>query len=173
MKQFQLFILILIALLNAGLYAVEQVYQNQDEYIAQQFEHSSFEKAHIWLTPDHKEYLTELLGHKPYKIRVPVWHDNDTSVWILEEIGKEQPITVGVVVKGKQIQDIKVLVYRESRGHEVRQSFFTAQYVGAKLESSGKLSQPIDGITGATLSVRALNKVAAMALYLSQFIEPK
>ena len=34
------------------------------------------------------------------------------------------------------------------------------------LDEGGKLSQPVDGITGATLSVRAVKKAATLALYL-------
>lgn len=46
----------------------------------------------------------------------------------------------------------------------MQQSFFTRQFQGVSLTSNDKLSKKIDGITGATLSVWALQKVARLAL---------
>jgi uncharacterized protein with FMN-binding domain len=87
---------------------------------------------------------------------------------VLEEIGKEQPITIGVHIKDEQVVDLKVLVYRESRGDEVRHDFFTNQFKSASLTKENMLNQHIDGITGATMSVRALTKVARLALWLNK-----
>jgi hypothetical protein len=75
------------------------------------------------------------------------------------------PITIGVVVTDNEIARVKILAYRESRGGEVRYSAYTKQYLGAALTDNNRLDQSIDGITGATLSVWAVNKVAALALY--------
>ena len=44
--------------------------------------------------------------------------------------------------------------------------FFTEQFSGLTLADDGYLSAPVDGITGATLSVRATEKVARLALWL-------
>ena len=85
---------------------------------------------------------------------------------ILEEIGKDLPITVGLVINEGRLEKIKVLVFRESRGEEIRHSFFTDQFKGARLDDKGKLDRTIDGISGATLSVRAMKKLARLALYL-------
>jgi uncharacterized protein with FMN-binding domain len=84
----------------------------------------------------------------------------------LEEIGKEQPITTGIVVEDGKIDQVKVLVFRESRGFEVRYPFFTDQFRGATLREGLDLDREIDGISGATLSVRALTKLARLALLL-------
>ncbi len=89
-------------------------------------------------------------------------------VVILDEIGKTQPITTGFVVSGGRIEKVKVLIYRESHGFEVRRSSFTKQFKGASLDRSGKLNRRINNIAGATLSVRALTKLAGVALYLDQ-----
>jgi len=72
------------------------------------------------------------------------------------------------VIKKGQIERIKVLIFRESRGWEVRYPFFTEQFSGARLIKNYQRNQPIDGITGATLSVRALKKLARLSLYLEQ-----
>jgi hypothetical protein len=60
-----------------------------------------------------------------------------------------------------------VLAFRESRGWEIRYPFFTDQFSGLTLAPDGYLSKPIDGITGATLSVRAVERVTRLALWLN------
>ena len=87
---------------------------------------------------------------------------------ILDEIGKEKPITVGVIVETGKIQQLKVLSFRESRGWEVKHAFFTRQFDNIGINDKQQLDKPIDGISGATLSVRALKKIARIALYLEQ-----
>ena len=69
-----------------------------------------------------------------------------------------------MAIENNQIVAVDVLVYRESRGGEVQQNFFTKQFQGLTLDKNDKLSKKIDGITGATLSVWALQKVARLAL---------
>ena len=91
----------------------------------------------------------------------------------MEEIGKELPITIGVLVnginEGSHIEQVKILAFRESRGWEVRYPAFTTQYQNVKITPPNhKLDQHIDGITGATLSVRAVTKVARLALFFHQ-----
>ncbi|MFA7386537.1 MAG: FMN-binding protein [Thiohalobacteraceae bacterium] len=67
-----------------------------------------------------------------------------------------------------KIQLVRVLAFRESRGWEVRHSFFTDQFKRVGLTSEGTLDGRIDGISGATLSVRVLTKLARLALVLHQ-----
>ena len=59
------------------------------------------------------------------------WKKDETTAWILEEIGKVEPITFGVEIKDNQIQDIRVLEFREIRGWEVRYPAFRKQFEGA------------------------------------------
>ena len=47
---------------------------------------------------------------------------------------------------------------------------FPAQFAGARLTSSQGLDRHIDGISGATLSVRALSRLARLALLLHRHI---
>ncbi len=126
----------------------------------------------LWLSKADKVVVADILQHKFNRLRVRYWQkviDNaNNTVWILDEIGKEKPITIGVYIKNNQIINLKVLVYRESRGDEVRHQFFTKQFNFAQLTQKNTLDRHIDGITGATLSVRALTKVARLALWLAK-----
>ena len=90
---------------------------------------------------------------------------------LLDEIGKELPITIGVTVVEGAIDNVRILEFRESRGWEVRYPFFTDQYVDARLEADGRLDRRIDGITGATLSVGAVTRIARVALLLDDNIK--
>jgi hypothetical protein len=66
---------------------------------------------------------------------------------------------------------MKVLAYRESRGFEIRFPFFMDQYRGAQVDANSKLDRQIDGISGATLSVRAATRLARLALVLDREVE--
>ena len=107
-------------------------------------------------------------GTGPRRIRY--WDDGTRSAWILEEIGKVKPITTGYVVNSGKIERVAVLIYRESRGWEVRHKFFTDQFIGATVDGDYRLDRNIDGISGATLSVDALTRLGRLALYLAEEI---
>ncbi len=118
-----------------------------------------------------KKQIKEILAH-PYPAgRIRYWHQGSRTAWIIDEIGKDQPITMGIVVENDAIVDIKILVYREERGGEVHEESFTRQFTNVTLQGDG-LSKSIDGITGATLSVNAVTKVAELALVLHQLVQP-
>ncbi|MGA1197427.1 MAG: FMN-binding protein [Candidatus Latescibacterota bacterium] len=77
---------------------------------------------------------------------------------ITEQIGLYKPITFMVKVDTLGKNDgVWIMVYRESRGGEVKRQRFLTQYKGKQATSPIRLNRDIIGITGATLSVRALN----------------
>ncbi|MGE0383903.1 MAG: FMN-binding protein [Gammaproteobacteria bacterium] len=122
--------------------------------------------AVIWFTPDIRADMERILSHPPAGARQRYWLRDGRSAWILDEIGKVQPITVGVVIDAGTVERTEVLAFREERGWEVRYPFFLEQFRGVRLRADRNLDRPIDGISGATLSVRALQKVVRLALYL-------
>ena len=160
---------LLLSLLLIGAHVTAQArgtYQTPEEFLQDTFGGTVPAPAVIWLTGERKQHIQQLLGHSYTSLRVRYWREQQRSAWVLEEIGKEQPITVGLVINDGHLERIKVLVFRESRGWEVRHPFFTDQFKDASLDQEGALDRSIDGIAGATLSVRAMKKLAAMALYL-------
>ena len=126
----------------------------------------------VWLSGELKQRVESILGHNYPALRLRYWMQGSRSAWILEEIGKEKPISVGLVIEGETIERVKVLAFRESRGWEIKYPFFTDQFHGVALTNGQQLSKPIDGITGATLSVRAVTRLARMALLLHAQITP-
>jgi len=142
------------------------LYQEPVDFIAEVFNGAPPKPEVIWITGELKDDVREIMGHDLASLRLRYWGEPQRSVWILEEVGKAEPITVGVVVGNNRIEQLKVLVFRESRGDEVRYPFFTNQFVGLGLQQDRQLTHHIDGVSGATLSVRALTKIARLALYL-------
>ena len=145
-------------------------YQEPEDFIAEVFGGTPPEPERVIVKGDISKNIKSILGHRYKKIRIPYWRENDRTVWILEKIGKELPITAGFVVKDNKIEQFKVLVFRESRGWEIRNDFFTKQFQGVYLTTPTKLSKKIDNITGATLSVNAMKKLSKMALYLHNHV---
>jgi len=130
----------------------------------------------LWLTADIKTNVQQQFDYTLPQLRLRYWHLGNRTAWVLDEIGKERPITIGVVVASGAIAQVDILEYRETRGGEVQQAFFTEQFDNAQLQRKrGKpvLDRHINGITGATLSVRAVKKVAAVALFLDGHIQQK
>lgn len=143
------------------------VYLQVPDFVDQAFDGHGRPTMHtLWLDGETRERMSDLLGHEYAGLRLRYWRAEDRTAWVMEEIGKELPITIGVVVDGTKIRDVKILTYRESRGGEVRHPFFTEQFSGARLGENARLDRSIDGITGATLSVRAVTNVARTALFL-------
>jgi hypothetical protein len=151
------------------------VYLSREEFLAQAFGGAAPTPQILWLSAPVKAAVAEILGHPFAQLRMRYWRHGDRTAWVLDEIGKTHPITIGVVVERGAIAAIRVLEFRESRGEEVRLPFFADQFVGAGLHAGDgrELDRGIDGITGATLSVRAMQRVARLALYFhSQVSSP-
>lgn len=141
-------------------------YLEPEEFLRETFPEGIPAPQVVWIIGETKEHAAAIMGHDFAELRVRYWAETQRSAWILEEIGKEEPITTGIVVDDGKLERIEVLIFRESRGWEVRHDFFTDQFQGARLSDDYALDRSIDNISGATLSVTALTKLARLALYL-------
>lgn len=159
------FLTILCLTIACGQAANAEIYKTTEDYVNQAFA-AAPQAEKIWITGDVKTQVEKILGRDFKQLRAEYWREGNKSVWILEEIGKYKPITTGFTVTGGKIEDVKVLVYRESHGWEVKYPFFTKQFKQVALTEDYDLDKNIDGISGATLSVNALKKMARLALFL-------
>jgi len=141
-------------------------YQQPEDFVREAFGGAPPEPSRLWIDAALKAQIRQVLERDLGVLRLRFWGKDHRTAWILDEIGKERPITTGIVVENGTIERITVLVFRESRGFEVRYPFFTDQFRGARLREGLELDREIDGISGATLSVRALTKLARLALLL-------
>ena len=171
-KQSQYLWLILALSLLLPVTAMAETYLTSEQFIQAAFGSATLKIAPtvetLWLTKDVATQTENILGHSPKQVRLKFWKAGLQTAWILDEIGKEEPITVGFVVENGKILQVSILAYRESRGGEIRHANFLKQYQGAGLQQDTQLNKTIDGISGATLSVRAVGRMARLALYFDQ-----
>lgn len=162
---------LIAGLLTAEAGRAEEVYQLPQAFLAEAFENAPPEKEVFWVTKELRPEVNEIMEHAYPVLRIPYWRKGARTAWILEEIGKVKPITVGVVIDQGKMERLKVLIYRESHGWEVRYPFFTDQFREAQLTDGKRLTQVIDNISGATMSVDALRNVARLALFLDAKVQ--
>lgn len=138
------------------------------EYLVAEFGEELPSPERIWINAEDKIAIKELINPSQIKLSYRYWQSNDKTVWILDEIGKERNITSGITLIGDRVEKVRVLVYRESRGGQVQNIRFTQQYKNKDMDSN--LLKEIDSISGATLSVQAMNKQVKLALWLNSQI---
>ena len=156
---------LLVLIISSPVFAT--VYQTPTHFFHETF--SSPPKPQVlWITKSIKPQVERIMAHKVNFLRIRYWGKGKKTVWILDEIGKERPITIGIVIENNRIDRIKVLEFRESRGDEIQYPFFTDQFHHARLQNDLELDRHINGISGATLSVRALTKISRLALFFHQ-----
>ena len=139
-------------------------YLTEEEAIAAAYPDADSTRVEEWtLTAEERQGLELGLGWRLPETAFPihlVWGGGELLGYALvtEEIGLYRPITFLVAADpGGAVTSVQVLVYRESRGGEVRRSRFLRQYRGKTIESPIRIDRDIIPITGATLSVRAIN----------------
>jgi hypothetical protein len=163
----------LLALVSAVGAAEWGVYQTRADFLREALQKETPASEVIWMDDELQDVAKEILGHRSGMLRVRYWYADKRTAWVLEEIGKEKPITLGVVVENGEIQFLRVLAFRETRGWEIRFPFFTDQFISLGLNESRELDRRIDSISGATLSVNASIRVAKLALTLHEYAVSK
>jgi Na+-translocating ferredoxin:NAD+ oxidoreductase RnfG subunit len=118
-----------------------------------------FAPAALRLTPELRKRLAEESG---------VQGDEDPRVWralhgdavlgsfiVDEVIGKHELITYAVAIDPQGVvRGVEILDYRETRGGEVRDPRWRAQFVGKGPRDALRLGNDIQNLSGATLSSR-------------------
>jgi Na+-translocating ferredoxin:NAD+ oxidoreductase RnfG subunit len=150
-----------------------EVYLTEDQALKLLFPKSQqVRPEELRLTPEQKARIQERIGWKfpEDSFRAFKAESNgkvDAYAVVQETIGKHRPITylVGVTPDGK-VSDIEILVYRESKGSEVRMKRFNSQYEGKTPLDPIRINKDIINITGATMSVRSVSAGVKRALVL-------
>lgn len=158
-------IIAIVLVFATGAHGEERVYKQPSEFIRSAFAGKIPDTSVLKLSGDVKSRAKNIMAHGYGESRVRFWKQGERSVWILEEIGKTQPITTGFLIEKGRIKSVEILIYRESHGWEVSKPFFTQQFRNATLQGGDQLSAEVKNIAGATLSVRAVTKLSRLALY--------
>ncbi len=165
-------LLFMIALLTPALAAAQgtdgpestQVYLTPAQALKQAFPDADTVRTetHI-LTPDLIGRVERRLGWRleESEVRVHLGYRGGRLLGyavITEQVGLYKPITFLVkVTPDGRVDDTWIMTYRESRGGEVRRKRFLSQYQGKSAKDPIRLNRDVIGITGATLSVRAVS----------------
>lgn len=126
----------------------------------------------LFVTPYLAQQYRQATGFplpEPWVIIKAIVHGGDKLGYAVtaDEVGKFYPITflVGVDID-LRVKGVRVLVYRESHGGGVRRMRFLRQYRGKSLSDPIRRHRDIISISGATLSVDALNRGVKKILFL-------
>jgi hypothetical protein len=144
--------------------AIADVFMSEEEGVKVMFPKSErVRKEVIKLSPEKKTQIEERIGWKFPEQAFDVYvgetgNQVDGYALVQNTIGKHKPMTymVGVDSKG-QVSDVELLVFRESRGSEIRQKRFNAQYEGKTVNDPVRINRDIINISGATMSVRSMS----------------
>jgi H+/Na+-translocating ferredoxin:NAD+ oxidoreductase subunit G len=149
----------------------EDVYLTPEEAAKLMFPKSDrIRKEVLTLHPEQKTLIQELIGWNFPETSFECFigeTNGKTDGWALIQntIGKHKPMTymVGVNPQG-EATNVEVLVFRESRGSEVRTKRFNYQYEGKNLHDPIRINRDIINISGATMSVRSMSAGVKRAL---------
>ena len=145
-----------------------KISEEVENFISLQFNNQEPTKKRIIIKKDAQKLIKKIMGDK-YKKRIfSYWQREDSTIWILNSIGKYKPITASFIIKDCKIESSHVLVYREQIGYEIKYPYFLLQFTDAKLDSNIKLNIKVDNISGATLSVNSMKRMARASLLLNK-----
>jgi hypothetical protein len=81
------------------------VYQTEEDFLLEVFSGKVPDQKRLILKSKLREPIEKILKHPYTGMRIKYWQNNNQTAWVLEEIGKEYPITFGMVVSnGKSTQ---------------------------------------------------------------------
>lgn len=141
-----------------------EVYLREEDGIKIMFPKSErVRKDVITLNREKKSLIEERIGWKFPEQSFEVYIGEsgtqiDGYAVVQNTIGKHKPMTymVGVDNEGS-VSNVELLVFRESRGSEVRKKRFNAQYEGKTVLDPVRINKDITNISGATMSVRSMS----------------
>jgi Na+-translocating ferredoxin:NAD+ oxidoreductase RnfG subunit len=94
-----------------------------------------------------------------YVLRIYNNQDLKAVAFLDNVLGKELPITFLVIIdKPGKIISTDIIKYREPYGGAVQSASWTSQFLGKNNESNYTVGDDIDGISGATISVKSITK---------------
>ena len=107
---YRLLFLCLILVANSSF--AKGAYQQPEEFVSKAFTQQP-EPQVVWVKGELRTQIEHILQHKYNARRIRYWQLDKRSVWVLDEIGKKKPITVGIIIDDNKISELKVLVFRE------------------------------------------------------------
>ena len=162
----KIFVLIIGIILNITVSASDEILK-RDNFLKSSLGVSTVPMhSYIILKDDIESGVSKILGDTYHLPVIKYWKVDNKIAFVLEAIGKHEFITTGFVVENDEISDVKVLVYRENYGYEIKYDYFLNQIKGNKIQKNGKLVKRLANISGATLSVNSMRRLSKLSLFL-------
>lgn len=149
-----------------------RLFQAPDAFLSEVFNGAVPAPQVLSLDAAAQSRISAVFGRPFPQSRVRYWTQDGRTAWIFDDLGKKgyQPTTSGFVVRdGGQVDVARVLIYKESRGEQIGDAPFLAQLAGAKANGTG-LDVAVDNISGATLSVQMMVRMARTAIELNALV---
>ncbi|HPF35736.1 MAG TPA: FMN-binding protein [Candidatus Krumholzibacteria bacterium] len=156
------------------------VFRPHDQAVAEAFAAADTAWAETW-HPDDAERLAlaDALGDavpEPEFTFHRASGDGHDLGWvlILDELGLHEPITHLIKVgPDRRVEEVQVLVFRETRGDQIKRPRFLKQFRGRQAGDRLEVGRDVDGVTGATYSSRAIARGVRKALALVEARYPR
>jgi len=108
----------------------------------------------------------ESLGYTYPSTEILYYTTATSRVWTIMTRGRHGIVTSQFEIGDGAIRNIRVLSSKEQRGRQIKSQRFLRQFEGVSLSARNALNKRVDGITGATISSKAVNDAALLALKL-------
>ena len=145
----------------------------EEKFLSKVSNGNTLKKNRLIIKKNLKPELKRIMGSKYKKAIFSYWTYDDKTIWILNSIGKYKPITAGFVVADCKVNSAYVIVYREQHGYEIKYNSFLSQFKDNQLNDKNKLTNNLDNISGATLSVNSMDRMGRLALVLNSAVNEK
>ncbi len=169
LRRFLLLFALYLVSVNANAFELYKTFQTPELFLQEAFDGSPPEASVLYLKDTDQRAISAVFQRSFPQQRLRYWQKDGRSAWIFDDIGKEGyvPTTCGFIVSDGAVEQAKVLVYRESRGEQVAEPSFLQQLMGGRA-AGATLDREVDNITGATLSVQMMVRMARTALELDR-----
>ncbi len=136
-----------------------------EEHLFNLYSENTDIRMHIFkLDKQMKKKVENIVKQRFYKDKLYYWtitQDDSTKAYAFLDnvIGKSMPITFMVILNiDGEIINANVMKYREAYGSEVGNSGWLQQFINFNKNSDYNIGKDIDGISGATISVKSMSK---------------
>ena len=165
----KILIILTFASLVLGSEIKEKTLQVINDYYQQEIK---IEKFKFKIPKKIKKQIQNQIKQKFYRDQIYYWTikiDNKIHYALMDNtLGKTMPITFLVIFnENQEVIHSSIIKYREGYGGEISGKKWLAQFIGMKQDSLYKHEKEIDGITGATISVKSFTKgISKLSLLL-------
>ena len=165
----KILIILTFASLVLGSEIKEKTLQVINDYYQQEIK---IEKFKFKIPKKIKKQIQNQIKQKFYRDQIYYWTikiDNKIHYALMDNtLGKTMPITFLVIFnENQEVIHSSIIKYREGYGGEISGKKWLTQFIGMKQDSLYKHEKEIDGITGATISVKSFTKgISKLSLLL-------